>query len=180
MLISRTKFISLVAVLFLVVCSTPRLLLAQQALGSITGTVKDSSGAAVPDASVQVRNIGTNLKATVHTDSSGSYSIPNLPVGPYEVTFTKAGFETETHTQVAVQGDRTTTVAGNLKIGSVSTTVEVTGAPLMNQVDTTNGYVVDQFTIQQTPLGTGSFTQLPIMAPGVHADFLSGEQCRAG
>ncbi len=180
MLISRTKFISLVAVLFVVVCSTPRLLLAQQALGSITGTVKDSSGAAVPDATVQVRNIGTNLKATVHTDSSGSYSIPNLPVGPYEVTFTKAGFETETHTQVAVQGDRTTTVAGNLKIGSVSTTVEVTGTPLMNQVDTTNGYVVDQFTIQQTPLGTGSFTQLAIMAPGVHADFLSGAGSNAG
>ena len=44
----------------------------------------------------------------------------------------------------------------------------------MNQVDTTSGYVVDQSTIQNTPLGTGSFTQLAILAPGVHADFLGG------
>ncbi len=174
------KSASLAAALLLAVSFTPHLLLAQQVLGGITGTVKDSSGAAVPDATVQVRNVGTNLKMTVHTDSNGSYSIANLPVGPYEVSFTKSGFDTETHTQVPVQGDRTTTVDGSLKIGSVSTTVEVTSTPLMNQVDTTNGYVVDQFTIQQTPLGTGSFTQLAIMAPGVHADFLGGAGSNAG
>ena len=50
----------------------------------------------------------------------------------------------------------------------------------MNQVDTTNGYVVDQLTIQQTPLGTGSFTQLAILSPGVHADFLGGSGSNAG
>ena len=65
-------------------------------------------------------------------------------------------------------------------VGTVSTTVEVTATPLMNQVDTTNGYVVDQLTIQDTPLGTGSFTQLAILAPGVHADFLGGGGSNAG
>ncbi len=67
-----------------------------------------------------------------------------------------------------------------LQVGAVSSTVEVTATPLMNQVDTTNGYVVDQLTIQQTPLGTGSFTQLAIMSPGVHADFLGGAGSNAG
>jgi hypothetical protein len=58
--------------------------------------------------------------------------------------------------------------------------VEVTATPLMNQVDTTNGYVIDQATIQGTPLGTGSFTQLAILSPGVHADFLGGAGTNAG
>ena len=65
-------------------------------------------------------------------------------------------------------------------VGAVSTTVEVSAVPLMNQVDTTNGYVVDQLTIQQTPLGTGSFTQLAILSPGVHADFLGGGGSNSG
>lgn len=153
---------------------------AQQTLGNITGNVSDSSGAAVPEASVSARSVSTNLTLVVQTKSNGSYSIPNLPVGTYELTFSKTGFDTEQHPNVLVQGDRTTTVFSTLKIGKQSTTVEVTGTPLMNQVDTTNGYVVDQMTIQNTPLGTGSFTQLAILAPGVHADFLGGSGTNGG
>ena len=154
--------------------------IAQQTLGAITGTVKDQSGAGVPDAIVKVHNVATNLEVIAHTQANGSYSAPNLPVGMYELTTTKEGFQTETHTQVLVNGDRTTTVDVNLQVGSVSTTVEVNSTPLMNQVDTTNGYVVDTLTIEQTPLGTGSFTQLAILAPGVHADFLAGAGSNAG
>jgi hypothetical protein len=154
--------------------------LAQDVLGSITGTVKDATGAAVPDVTVRARNIGTNLEVVQHTQNNGSYSVQNVPAGAYQVTFTKEGFETETHTQVLVNANRTTTVDGDLKVGAVATTVEVTATPLMNQVDTTNGYVVDQLTIQETPLGTGSFTQLAILTPGVHADFLGGAGSNAG
>ena len=153
---------------------------AQQVLGSVTGTVKDPVGASVPDAAVRVRNIATNLQVSATTKSNGSYVISNLPIGAYEVSFSKPGFETETHTQILVQADRTTTVDGSLKVGQQTTTVQVTATPLMNQVDTTNGYVVDKLTIQQTPLGTGSFTQLAILAPGVHADFLGGSGSNAG
>ncbi len=153
---------------------------AQQTVGAITGTIFDSSGAVVGDAVVKARNVATNLEITVNSKSNGSYSISNLPVGTYEVKFTKTGFETETHTQVLVTSDRTATVDGALKVGAVSTTVEVTLTPLMNQTDATNGYVVDQLTIQDTPLGTGSFTQLAILAPGVHADFLEGSGANAG
>jgi hypothetical protein len=153
---------------------------AQQIYGAITGTVTDASAAAVPDVTVTARNIATNLTVTAHSQSGGNYSLPSLPPGTYEVTFSKTGFDAERHTEVLVNGDRTTTVQGSLKVGSVSTKVDVIGTPLMNQTDTTTGYVVDQSTIQQTPLGTGSFTQLAILSPGVHADFLSGAGSNAG
>jgi len=134
----------------------------------------------VPEAAVRARNVATNLEVIEHTQANGSYSVPNLPAGTYTLTFTKEGFQTETHTEVLVNGDRTSTVDGSLQVGAVSTTVEVTAVPLMNQVDTTNGYVVDQLTIQETPLGTGSFTQLAILSPGVHADFLGGAGSNSG
>ncbi len=153
---------------------------AQQTVGSIAGTVLDSSGATVGDAEVKARNVATNLELAVHSKSNGSYSISNLPIGRYELKFTKTGFETETHTEVLVEINRTTTVDGALKVGAVSTTVEVTAVALMNQTDATNGYVVDQATIQDTPLGTGSFTQLAILTPGVHADFLGGGGAQTG
>jgi hypothetical protein len=153
---------------------------AQETLGAITGTVKDSTGAVVADATVKARSVATNQEITQHTDGNGSYSAQNLPIGMYEVTFSKTGFQTETHTQVLVSGNRTSTVDSTLQVGAVSSTVEVSATPLMNQVDTTNGYVVDLLTIQQTPLGTGSFTQLAILAPGVHADFLGGAGANSG
>ena len=153
---------------------------AQQILGAITGTVKDATGASVPGATVRALNTATNFSVSVKTQSNGSYVASNLPAGTYKLTITKEGFETETHTEVLVNADRTVTVDGNLRVGAVSTTVEVTSVPLMNQVDTTNGYVVDQLTIQETPLGTGSFTQLAVLTPGVHADLLGGAGSNAG
>ena len=153
---------------------------AQQTLGVITGTVTDATGAAVPDATVKALNAATNLEVAAHTQSNGSYSVSQVPAGIYKLTITKDGFQTETHTEVLVNSDRTTTVDVSLKVGSVSTTVEVTATPLMNQTDTTNGYVVDHLTIEETPLGTGSFTQLAILSPGVHADFLGGAGANAG
>ncbi len=153
---------------------------AQQIFGGITGTVTDASGSAVPDVTVAARNTATNLTVTAMSQSTGSYSISNLPAGTYELTFTKPGFETESHSQILVNGDRTTTVDGSLKVGEVATKVDVVGTPLMNQTDATTGYVVDTSTIESTPLGTGSFTQLAIMSPGVHADFLGGAGSNAG
>jgi hypothetical protein len=169
---------NLLAALLFAALSAP--LSAQVIFGGITGTVKDASGSLITDVAVEARSVETNLRVSAHTQTNGSYSLPNLPVGIYVVTFTKSGFDTETHSGVTVQGDRTATVNADLKIGAVATTVQVTADNLMNQVDTTNGYVVDQLTIQDTPLGTGSFTQLAIMTPGVQADFLGGGGSNAG
>src|SRR5690349_14955356 len=75
----------------------PARLAAQQVLGAITGTVKDASGASVPGAQVQARNISTNLAVHAETQGNGNYLLPNLPIGTYELSFTKEGFEKETH-----------------------------------------------------------------------------------
>ena len=153
---------------------------AQQSLGSISGVAADSSGAVLSKATVKVRNLATNYQRTVLTRDDGSYLIVDLPIGTYEVSFSRDGFETEMHSKILVQGDRTATVNASLRPGQVSSTVTVTGTPLLNQTDMTNGYTLDSELIENIPLGTGSFTQLAILAPGANADFLGGAGTNAG
>jgi hypothetical protein len=171
----RSLFVCALSLAFLM-----QIAFAQQTLGSITGTVTDPSGAVVSDAAVKAVNIATNLEVAAQTKTNGSFVIPDLPGGTYRVIVTKDGFKTETHTRILVFGSRTTTVDTSLVVGSIGATVEVSAVPLMNQVDTTIGYVVDTQTIATTPLGTGSFTQLAILSPGVHADFLGGGGANTG
>jgi len=166
------------AVLFAVI--GPYILCGQQITGAITGTVTDASGAAVPSAAVEVLNPDTNLTIRLQTQTNGSYLVSNLPAGTYRVSFTKAGFQTQTHTSIRIQGDRTSVVSALLDVGAVATAVEVTATPLLNQVDTTSGYVLDSQAINNTPLATGSFTQLAILSPGLSADFANGTGSNAG
>ena len=153
---------------------------AQQTLGSIDGTVTDSTGAVVQQASVSARNVGTNVVATAQTRDDGFFSIIDLPIGTYEVTFTKTGFEKVVYSQILVQGNLTSTVKATLVPGALTTSVTVEATPLLNSTDTSNGYTLDPNVIQGTPLGTGSFTQLAILAPGTSADFLSGSGSNSG
>src|SRR5258708_7102512 len=136
----------------------------------MNGTVSDSSGGSI---------YGT-VKSTATSKSDGSFSIADLPIGTYEVTFIKDGFETDVHPQILVQGNRTATINAKLKPGAVSSTVTVTATPLLNETDTANGYTMDAEQIEAVPLGTGSFTQLANLAPGVNADFLSGSGSNEG
>lgn len=152
----------------------------QQITGGLTGSVTDASGAAIGGASVSVHNLDTNLTLKVLSQTNGNYLVQNLQAGNYSVTFSKDAFKTETHPDILVQGDRTTTVNAKLQVGAVTSSVEVTGTPLLNQVDTTTGYVLDSDAINNSPLGTGSFTQLAILSPGLSADFLSGAGSNAG
>src|SRR5579885_3261483 len=153
---------------------------AQIVLGNISGTVTDSQNAVVPGVKVEVKNTDTNLTIHAITQANGAYQAANLPVGNYELSFSHEGFETQVFPQILVQGNRTTTVDAQLKVGQVATTVEVAGTPLRNEVDATVGYTLDSLTIENTPLGTGSFTQLAILSPGVNADFLAGTGTNAG
>ena len=153
---------------------------AQQTLGSMNGTVTDSSGAVVQGVSVKARATATNLEVTATSKGDGSFSIADLPIGTYEVKFTKDGFQTAVYPQISVQGSRTATVNAKLKPGAISQTVTVEGTPLLNETDTANGYTMGAQQIESVPLGTGSFTQLAIQAPGVSADFLSGSGSNEG
>src|SRR5271167_1422668 len=153
---------------------------AQQTLGSIAGTVTDSSGGVIRGATIKIHNLATGLEQTVTTNSDGSFHITELPIGTYSVTFSRDSFKTEAHSQILVQGNRTTTVNGSLQPGEVNVTVTVSGTPLLNQTDTTNGYTLGSELIENIPLGTGSFTQLALLAPGVNADLLAGAGTNAG
>ncbi|MFI5127256.1 MAG: carboxypeptidase-like regulatory domain-containing protein, partial [Candidatus Acidiferrales bacterium] len=106
---------------------------AQQTLGSINGTVTDPSNAVVLKAAVQVKNLATGLTVDATTQNDGSYNVANLPIGTYSVTISKQGFKTEVHSDILVRGNLTTTVNATLQPGEVSSTVTVTGTPLMNQ-----------------------------------------------
>ena len=130
--------------------------------------------------SIKARNTATNLEVTAESKGDGSFSIAGLPIGTYEVTFSKQGFKQASYPQILVQGDRTATIAVRLQPGEVSTQVTVNATPLLNETDTTTGYVLGTQIIENLPLGTGSFTQLAILSPGVNADLLNTSGSNAG
>ncbi|MGC1658996.1 MAG: TonB-dependent receptor [Candidatus Acidiferrales bacterium] len=154
--------------------------LAQETLGWIDGTVTDASGAVVQGAMVKAHNVATNLTVTAQTKADGSFHVADLPIGIYEVTFARDGFKSANYPGIRVQGGRTATVNTQLQPGTVTSTVTVNATPLLNQTDTTNGYVLGDLQMQNIPLGTGSFTQMAILSPGVSADLLNTSGTNAG
>ena len=153
---------------------------AQQTLGGITGTVTDKTGGVLPETVVTIVGDQTKLTRSLKTNANGSYDFVNLPIGTYTLTFTHDGFETQRVPSITVQADRTVTVNSVLPIGQVGTVVEVQADPMMNAVDTTNGYILDKSQIDAVPLPTGSFTGLAILSPGVNAELPNGTGANAG
>ncbi len=153
---------------------------AQQTLGGITGVVTDSTGGVLSDTQVTAIADQTGLTRTAKTNASGSYLFSNLPIGTYSLAFVHEGFDTLRIPSIPVQADRTATLNEQLKIGQVSTSVTVEESPLMNAVDTTNGYVLDKQQIDTIPLPTGSFTGLAILSPGVNAELPGGTGSNSG
>ena len=154
--------------------------LAQQTLGGITGSVADASGGVLPGTTVTLVGDQTKLTRTVKTGDSGDYEFVNLPIGNYTLTFSHDGFQSEKIPSVLVQADRVATLNATLKVGEVGTTVTVEETPLMNAVDTTNGYVLDKAQLENVPLPTGSFTGLAILSPGVNAELPGGTGANSG
>ena len=152
----------------------------QQTLGSLNGTVLDSTGAAVAGATVTATNAAINVSAKTTTQETGSYQIFNLPIGTYMVRITHEGFEATELAAIPVQEARATTVNAKLRVGSTTESVVVNATPLLNQTDTTNGYTLDTAQIDITPLATGSFTQMAVLSPGVNAELLANLDSNAG
>ena len=153
---------------------------AQQTLGGITGTVTDKTGSVLPDTVVTIVGDQTSLTRTQKVNANGSYDFVNLPIGTYTLTFTHDGFQSEKIPSITVQADRTATVNVALPVGKVGTVVEVQAEPLMNAVDTTNGYILEKEQIDAVPLPTGSFTGLAILSPGVSAELSGGTGANSG
>jgi hypothetical protein len=154
--------------------------LAQQTLGSLNGTVVDPSGASVPGAVVTATNAAINVTASATTSGTGYFQIFNLPIGTYVVKVSREGFEVTELNKIPVQEARATTVNATLKVGKVTDSITVTGTPLLNATDTTNGYTLDASQIEITPLATGSFTQMAVLSPGVNAELLSNLDSNSG
>ncbi|MGA2420201.1 MAG: carboxypeptidase-like regulatory domain-containing protein, partial [Candidatus Acidiferrum sp.] len=152
----------------------------QQTLGGITGAITDPSGASVGDTTVTLVNDQTKLTRTQAANGNGIYEFVSLPIGTYTLTFTHEGFDTQKIPSITVQADRTATLNVTLKIGQVGTTVEVQANPLLNAVDTTNGYILEKDQILNVPLPTGSFTALATLSPGVNAELPAGTGANAG
>jgi Carboxypeptidase regulatory-like domain/TonB dependent receptor len=176
--ISSSIFRPLALVAVAALCTS--FLLAQQTLGGITGEVTDSSGSVIPNADVTIVGEQTGLTRTVKSNGAGEYLFVNLPIGTYTLTYTAEGFEVQSTPHIAVQADRTATINAQLKAGSKAQTIEVDASPLMNAVDTTNGYVLDKSQIESAPLPTGSFTGLAIQSPGVNAELPGGTGANSG
>lgn len=175
------KFVrSFLAFLFALLIFLPVASHAQQTLGWIDGTVTDSTGGVLQNVAVKAHNAATNLTVTAQTKADGSFHVADLPIGTYEVTFSKDGFKTANYPKILVQGNRTATVNAQMQPGTVTSTVTVNATPLLNQTDTTTGYILGDLQIDNTPLGTGSFTQLAILSPGVSADLLNTTGTNAG
>src|SRR5579863_6366968 len=153
---------------------------AQQTLGGITGTVTDTSGAVISGATVTLVGDQTKLNRTQTTTNTGSYLFVNLPIGTYTLSFTQQGFQSENIPSIVVQANRTATVNAELKIGNVSESITVEETPLINMVDTTNGYVMDKLEIDSVPLSTSSFTGLVTLSAGVNTELQSGSGANEG
>jgi len=144
-----------------------------QGLSGMKGTVTDSSGAVVPDATVTVKNDATNVVHTAITTSQGTYYITDLIPGAYTVKIEKAGFETSVLSGVNVLVSQTATADTTLVTGATSSTVEVVAPSITLQTDEPNlGTVIQNTIVQEVPniIGGGRDRQIDsllFLAPGV-------------
>jgi hypothetical protein len=141
---------------------------AQTPSATITGRVSDPTNASVGDATIEVRNVGTNEKRVVRSASDGDYTVSSLNPGTYDVSIAKEGFKSVHDTGVVLEVDQTARLDAHLEVGTITQTVDVTaGVPLVNTENSTLGDVVTTPEITEMPLDGRNFTDLAFMVPGV-------------
>ena len=154
------------ALLLLAVAINP--IEAQVETATISGTATDSSGAALVGATVQAKNVGTNVTQSTLSDAAGRYRIPDLPIGGYEVQASISGFQTVVHKGITLTVGANLVVDFSLPVGQVTQTVNVEGE--VSRVETQTAAVSSLVTpeqMSQLPLNGRNFEQLLSLAPGV-------------
>src|SRR5713226_2454029 len=137
------------------------LVFAQGFTAAITGTVKDTSGAAVVGATVTVKHLETGLTRAVGVDTNGHYNLASLPVGEYELTAEKMGFQREVRRGIKLVVAQEAVVDLTLQVGSMVQQVTVTeDAPLINTTPTSTSGLINEQQIKELPLNGRSFDQL--------------------
>jgi outer membrane receptor protein involved in Fe transport len=150
-----------------VLCGSPGL--AQSSTSArLTGEVTDPSGAAIPNAGITAVNTATNYSVTVTSDGAGNYAFNSLPVGPYKVTTTLAGFAPLVETGIVLTVAQSATLNLPMKLGNAQDTVTVTGgAEIINTTTAELSQVVDEATIKDLPLNGRDPGTLVFLSAGV-------------
>jgi Carboxypeptidase regulatory-like domain len=141
---------------------------AQVRTATISGTVADSSGAALVGAKIEVKNLGTGITQSAITDSQGRYNVPDLPVGEYEIRASATGFQTVVRTGITLTVGSQPVADLTLSPGATTETITVVGEAA--QVETRTAAVSSLITptqMRDLPLNGRNFTALMTLAPGV-------------
>jgi hypothetical protein len=138
-----------------------------QSTATVQGTVLDAQGGVVPDAKVAAKNLATGLERTTQTDSSGIFLLPSLPVGTYRLEIRHPGFQALLVNELTLEVGTKVTQTYTLKLGEVTSTVEVTSeAPLIEQSTMSVSQVINSKTVQEIPLNGRHFVDLGLLIPG--------------
>jgi hypothetical protein len=144
------------------------LLFAQGERATISGTVTDSTQAVIPDATIVVRNISTNVTSRTQSNSAGIFVVPALPPGTYDLTAEKQGFRSYKATNIPLSVGLTATVDVTLQVGTVAETVEVSATAVQLEAQTSGlGKTVETRRVVELPLLGRNPLQLASLAPGV-------------
>ncbi len=141
---------------------------AQENTATITGQVQDSSGAGVIGATITARNTQTGLERKVVTNDSATYTLPLLPIGNYDLSSEKQGFEKVLQTGIVLQVDQHARIDFALKVGATTNTIQVTAEVPLTQTDSSSsGAVIDNRKVVELPLNGRQFYSLALLTPGV-------------
>src|SRR5712671_3580306 len=143
---------------------------AQVAGATLSGTVTDPSGAILPQATISIRNVSTDIIRTTTTSAAGFYSVPNLLPGTDDVKASAQGFSTHLSTGIILTVGAQQVLDFSLKVGQISQTVEVsTEAPIVELASSSISATVNATTVRELPLNGRSWTDLAALQPGVSA-----------
>ncbi|ADV82353.1 TonB-dependent receptor [Terriglobus saanensis] len=161
------SFFRKLAAPFLVIFLSSALMLAQSSNATLSGFVRDASGAFIPNATVTVEAIATHQKYTTTTSESGSYAVVDLPVGDYTVSTRANGFKVSVVPKITLQTAQAAALDVMLVAGAVSEQVTVTTAvPIINSQDSSVGQVVEGKSIEAVALNGRQFWNLVALTPG--------------
>ena len=135
--------------------------------GTIQGDVTDEKGGLVPDATVEIRNLDTNLTKTQNTDSDGRFRFLLLPPGRYTVTVSKTGFATIVQENVNLTVGQTISLPVSMKISAVAERIVVTATPTVEVTKTESSSTLNSLTVTNTPVLGRKFEDLLTLTPGV-------------
>ncbi|HMD99154.1 MAG TPA: carboxypeptidase-like regulatory domain-containing protein [Terriglobia bacterium] len=138
-----------------------------QATGTLSGTVQDRSGAALPGAAVTATSQETGVPRETKTDGTGHFLLPLLPIGTYSIKVTAAGFQPVEQKDLTLQVDETREVDFSLAPATLQQTVEVSAtAVAVETANATLGQVITSQQVAELPLNGRDFVQLATLGPG--------------